>query len=165
MHNTNQDSELHGPDTQTPTRPQLDPRQTPQRDHTDNHNITPNSQVSDINPKTIQHKSGVIEGTCDICSRSSYDIKLKQYSFNQPATLMKITPPDTIEFIPNPNRLNIVACSTDLKLINRMQEESPSSTPGQLVKLARVYRFHNPINTGKSYDQTNKRGLLTRGKY
>jgi len=107
-----------------------------------------NTAISHINPKTYMGNMERIIGICDVCSRSSGVVGLRQYEFGQQKELVRIEGTKVV-ICPDPLYFSIIICSSCTHLLRKLKKENTRLKPKQLYLVVKSYREQFPIQSKK----------------
>ena len=106
-----------------------------------------NTNISHVNWKTCRFRNtDIIDGSCDICSRSSEKVRLKQHEFGEDKELLRIEGTRVVTY-PNPIYFSIVICSSCMHLLRKLKKEGPQRKPEQRYLIAKSYRELRPVKS------------------
>lgn len=107
-----------------------------------------NTSISHINLKTYKDNMGRVIGICDICSRNSGVVEIKQHEFGEDKELLRIEGTKVVTY-PNPLYFSIVICSSCMHLLRKLKREGPQRKPEQRYLIAKSYRELRPVKEKK----------------
>lgn len=93
-----------------------------------------------------------VNGKCLICGRDN--VGLREYSFGLIKSSFSL---ETGKMEDNPNFRTIIVCSTDIKLINKIEDKVIDNVD-RVIELATQYRYQNPIEPTQSGIKTWLKG-------